>query len=165
MTAFKLVNGVAVPLSDAELSARQAEEAAFVAGSVDRARAAALRAIDNQAGVTRIKYITPVAGQAETYLAKANDAQVYKTAGYPAASIANYPLVQAEAVALYGATPTAAQFQAAADGILATQSQWIAKAAQIEQQRRAGKIAVTAAMDVAAINAARDTAIAALVVL
>lgn len=162
MNLFKLVDGMEVPLTDAELAERQAEEAAFTAGAVDRARAAALNQIDNQAGATRGKYITSVVGQAETYLAKASDAQAYKTAGYPAASIADYPLVQAEAVALYGATPTAAQFQAAADGILTTQSQWIAKAAQIEQQRRAGKIAVIAATDVAAINAAKDAAIGAL---
>ena len=60
------------------------------------------------------------------------------------------------------ATPTAAQYQAAADGIIAAQMQWIAIAAAIEQQRRAGKIAVAAAATAVAAQAAQAAAITAL---
>jgi hypothetical protein len=121
--------------------------------------------IDAQAGATRAKYITTVAGQSETYLSKAADAANYKAAGYPFASIASYPWVQAEAVAINGASPTAAQTQAAADGILAAEAAWIALGAKIEQARRAGGVAVAAATTVAAVQAAQDTAVAALAAL
>lgn len=135
--------------------------------NVAGAQVAANAAIDNQAGLTRLKYITDVAGQSETYLSKATDAINYKAAAYPFASIASYPMVQAEGKAIYGATPTptAAQYQAAADGILTQQAQWIQLAAAIEQQRRAGKIAVGAASTVAAVQAAQQAAIAALAAL
>lgn len=125
-------------------------------------QATANSAIDAQSGATRLKYITDVAGQSETYLAKSSDATAYKAALYPVASIASYPMVQAEAKALYGATPTAAQFQAAADGIIATQAQWLQLAAAIEQARRAGKIAVNAATTNAGAQAAQQAAITAL---
>jgi len=128
-------------------------------------RASANCAIDTQAGTTRLKYITDVAGQSETYLSKASDAAAYKAADYPSASIAGYPMVQAEGKALYGAAPSAAQYQAAADGIIATQTQWIVLAAAIEQQRRAGKIAVMGAATVAEVQAAESSAIAALAAL
>lgn len=127
--------------------------------SLADAQTAANAAIDAQAGATRLKYITDVAGQSETYLSKANDAAAYKAANYPSASIANYPFVQAEGKAINGATPTAAQYQAAADGILATQAQWIALAASIEQQRIAGKLAVQAAGTVATVQAAQQAAV------
>lgn len=127
-----------------------------------QAQASAYLAIDNQAGTTRLKYITDVAGQSETYLSKASDAAAYKAAAYPVASIANYPMVQAEAKALYGAMPTTAQYQAAADGIITTQAQWTVLAAAIEQQRRSGKIAVAAATTLTAAQAAQAAAITAL---
>ncbi len=126
------------------------------------AQQSAFATIDAQAGATRLKYITDVAGQSETYLSKATDAAAYKAASYPSASIASYLMVQAEGKALYGATPTAAQYQAAADGIIAAQMQWIAIAAAIEQQRRAGKIAVAAAATAVAAQAAQAAAITAL---
>lgn len=126
------------------------------------AQKSANAAIDAQAGATRLKYITDVPGQAETYLSKASDATAYKSAGYPSASIVNYPMVQAEGKAISGTTPTAAQFQAAADGILIQQLQWVALAAAIEQQRRAGKIAVAGATSPATVQAAQQAAITAL---
>ncbi|MGZ5029019.1 MAG: hypothetical protein ACXWAT_00960 [Methylobacter sp.] len=128
-------------------------------------QSAAYESIDYQAGITRKKYITDVAGQSETYLLKANDAQAYKAAAYPSASIASYPMVQAEAIALYGATPTAAQFQSAADYIINTQGQWLQMAAKIEQQRRAGKISVGAATTNAGVASAEQAALAALAAL
>jgi hypothetical protein len=131
------------------------------APTLTQARGDACTAIDAQAGATRAKYITTAPGQPETYQAKAADANAYKAAGYPSASIANYPWVQAEAISINGA-PTAAQIQAAADGIIATATAWIAKGAAIEQQRRAGKIAVGNAATVAAVQSAAAAAIAAL---
>lgn len=131
----------------------------YVAGSLVTAQNNALLAIDIQAGNTRLKYITDVPGQADTYIQKAADAAAYKTAGYPLASLASYPWVQAEAIAINGATPTSAQAQAAADSILTTQTAWIAKGTAIERERRIGKIAVAAATTIAAINAAMNTAI------
>lgn len=119
-------------------------------------------AIDVQAGQTRLKYITNVPGQPDTYTQKATDATNYKAAGYPLASLANYPWVQGETFALYGTAPTAAQAQAAADGILNVLSTWTAKGAAIEQQRRAGKISVGNATTVAAVQTALQNAIAAL---
>lgn len=130
--------------------------------TLTQARNTALTAIDSQAGATRSKYITTVAGQPETYLSKATDAAAYKAAGYPFASIANYVWVQAEAIAIGGATPTATQVKAAADGILAAQAAWVSLGAAIEQARRAGGVAVTAATTVAAVQTAQAAAVAAL---
>jgi hypothetical protein len=126
------------------------------------AQTTASKIIDGQAGATRAKYITTVAGQSETYMSKATDATAYKAAGYPFASVASYIWVRAEAAAMYGATATAAQTQAAADGILAAQTAWIALGAKIEQARRAGGVAVDAATTVAAVQAAQAAAVAAL---
>jgi hypothetical protein len=145
-------------LTAAEITAFQAAQTPTLA----QAQAAACAAIDQQAGITRLKYITDVPGQAETYTAKNADAAAYKAAGYPSASIANYPWVQAEAIAINGATPTTAQIQAAADGIIATAAAWVAKGASIEQARRAGKVAVGATSTVAAAQSAQAAAIAAL---
>jgi len=127
-----------------------------------QAQRSANTAIDAQAGATRLKYITDVAGQSETYLAKTKDAAAYKAAAYPFASIASYPMTQAEGKAVYGSAPTAAQYQAGADYIIATEGQWVALAASIEQQRRAGKIAVNAATTNAGAQAAQQAAITAL---
>jgi hypothetical protein len=126
------------------------------------AQNSAYAAIDAQAGATRSKYITTVPGQPETYMSKAADAAAYKAAAYPFASIANYLWVQAEAVAINGASPTSAQVKAAADGILAAQATWITLGAQIEQTRRAGAVAVAAATTAAVAQSARDAAMAAL---
>lgn len=126
------------------------------------AQNAANAVIDAQAGTTRTKYITSAPGQDATYQSKATDAAAYKAAGYPSASIANYPWVQAESKAINGATPTAAQYQAAADGIIATQAQWAVIGSSIEQQRRAGKIAVAAAATPALVTVAQAAAITAL---
>lgn len=121
--------------------------------------------IDIQAGLTRLKYITDVPGQAETYLQKAQDATNYKVANYPSDNITNYPYVAGYAIALYGATPTPLQYQTAADIILEMQAAWIAKGAQIEQARSTGKVLVEMASTIDAINTARITTIAALNVL
>lgn len=146
----------------AQKTAAQAVVTGWQDTSLADAKDSAAAAIDTQAGATRSKYITTTSGQSETYISKANDAAAYKAAGYPFASVANYPWVQAEAKAINGAAPTAAQAQAAADGILSAQAAWITLGAAIEQARRAGGVAVAAASTVAAVQAAEVAAIAAL---
>lgn len=161
------MNGAALsspawPQGMTKLTAAQAAALQNPAPTLTQAQNDAYVAIDAQAGMTRAKYITTVAGQSETYMSKAADAAAYKAAAYPFASLASYPWVKGEAIALSGATPTAAQAQAAADGILAAQAAWIALGANIEQARRAGSVAVTAASTVTAVQSAQMTAITAL---
>lgn len=130
------------------------------APTLAEAQSAALAAIDSAAGVARARYITVTAGQEATYMLKEAQARAYKAAGYPSSTVAAYPMVEAEATAINGAVPTAAQIQAAADGIIAQADAWIIKAAQIEQARIAGKRAVTAQADTAGVDSARTAAVA-----
>lgn len=123
-------------------------------------QAAALTSIDAEAGAARARYITVAAGQEATYMLKEAQARSYKAAGYPTASVSDYPMVDAEAKAINGATPDAAQIQAAADAIIAQADAWIGLASQIERVRIAGKRAVSAAVDVAAAESARATTVA-----
>lgn len=146
------------------ISAYQAEAAEPVK-TLAQSRVAAHLTIDAQAGATRRKYITDATGQDATYLQKAADATAYIAAGYPSAAIAAYPMVRAEARAIYGSSPSAIQYQLAADYIIATQTAFAQKGADIEEARRGGKIAVSNAQTVADAQAAQAAAIAALVAL
>lgn len=130
------------------------------APTLAEATAASRAAIDAAAGTARARYITVAPGQEATYMLKEAQARAYTAAGYPSATVADYPMVDAEAEALHGAAPTAAQIQSAADGIIAQADAWIAKAAQIERARIAGKQAVAAAVDVASVETARAAAMA-----
>lgn len=132
--------------------------------TLSEAQAAALAAIDAAAGTARARYITTADGQGATYLLKAADADRYKAAGYPAAKIASYPWVLAKARAMV-AIPAAADYQAAADLIIATRDAWVSKGAAIEEARERGKAALSAAVDVAGVAAARSAAIAELTLL
>jgi hypothetical protein len=116
--------------------------------------------IDTEAGAARARYITVAPGQEATYLTKESQARAYKAAGYPSAAVANYPMVEAEALAIYGTTPAAADIQAACDGIIAQADAWITKAAEIERARIGGKRAVTAATTNEAVETARAVAVA-----
>lgn len=129
------------------------------------AQASAWAAIDAEAGTARARYITVAPGQEATYMLKEAHARAYKAAGYPAAAVADYAMVEAEAKAINGAAPTAAQMQAAADGIIAQADAWIGKAAQIERSRIAGKRAITVAADVELVGVARESAVATLMLL
>ena len=95
-------------------------------------------------------------GQALTYQRKYEQAYRFKEANYPSGNLAEYPLVKAEKDA------TGETGRVAADGILARAAEWEALAAAIEMERRVAKLAVAAATDVAAIEAARDPALEAL---
>lgn len=123
-------------------------------------QAAALTAIDDAAGAARARYITVAPGQEATYMIKEAHARAFKAAGYPAAAVAGYLMVEAEAKAMSGDAPSAEQIQAAADGIIAQADAWIAKAAQIEQVRIGGKRAVSNAASVTDVETARTAAIA-----
>ena len=125
--------------------------------AVDTIKPDALSAIDTAAGAARARYITTANGQESTYLLKAADADRYKAAGYPAAKIASYPWVLAKARAMVAA-PAAADYQAAADLIIATRDAWVVKGAAIEEARERGKAAVSSAIDVAGVAAARAAA-------
>jgi hypothetical protein len=114
-------------------------------------KAAALAAIDAEAGVARARYITVAPGQEATYILKAQQATAFKAGGYAGAVPG---LVQAEMDA------TGATAQQAADDILAQEATWAYKAAQIESARRRGKVAAGNAADAAAVDAARAAAIA-----
>jgi hypothetical protein len=149
----RMVDGVAVLLTDQELAARAAEEEAWNAGALDRAKADAAVAIDVAAGRTRQKYITTVPGQEATYLLKAQQADAFKAAGY-AGPVPG--LVAAEV------TATGAAARQACDAILAERDLWAAIAAQVEAARRGGKVAAAAAATVKDVQAARDGALRAL---
>jgi hypothetical protein len=116
-------------------------------------RTAAGATVDAAAEAARCRYVTSGAGQAMTYLRKAQQAQAFKDAGYSGAVPA---LVQA------AATGRGLAAQAAADLILATQAAWETIGAAIETARETGKTAVGEAADAGAIQTARETAIAAL---
>jgi hypothetical protein len=119
-------------------------------------RAQALAAIDGKAGAVRSRYITIAGGQEATYLMKASQSKAFKDAGYPIENIASYPLVKAEADA------TEDTYQHAADVILYTEGLWGEIAANIERERRKGKIRVTNATDYGQIENEKNAAIAAL---
>lgn len=117
-------------------------------------RAEATGTVDFKAEQVRLRYITAGSGQAGTYIEKAQQADSFKAAGYPASAVP--PMVQAEADA------TGQTAQQACNTIIATRDQWLVKGAQIERERRRGKVNIDAAGDAAGVQAARDAAIAAL---
>ena len=98
--------------------------------SLDAIKEQAAIDIDNQAGLTRVKYITDVPGQAATYLLKADQATKYKAGNYQGAIPG---LVQSEA------TARGISAQQAADDIIAEQARWVALATRVETIRRRGK--------------------------
>lgn len=132
--------------------------------SLDVTRRRALDDIDAAAGTARAKYFTVCSGQDATYLLKAADADLYKAAGYPAAQIASYPWVRAKAASMV-ATPAAADYQAAADLIVATRNTLVTIGANIEQAREIGKRQVNEATTTVAVEAAKASAVAALAAL
>lgn len=123
------------------------------AAALSELHASALVEIDTRAEAVRLRYITPGAGQAATYLLKERQTEAYRAAGYTGTVPA---LVQAEMDA------TGRTAQAACDLILFMRDTWVVKAAQIESARRRGKVAVEAAPSGAEVRIARDAALAAL---
>lgn len=116
--------------------------------------------IDENAGKTRVKYVTNIPGQSATYLRKEKHAQSFRDDGYPEASInlPKYRYIKGEVDANGGAITG----QQAADTILATADQWDALNQLIESERLKGKIAVKNSVSYDQIITARDSAIAVL---
>jgi len=126
------------------------------------AQTAAKPEIDSTAETTRLKYITTGSGQSNTYAEKASQAQKYVDLGTdPDPAGVGFELVQAEADALTNSGTTTTPRQAA-DSILATRTTWLLIAADIERERRQGKLNVDAAVDATAVTTAKDAAITAL---
>jgi hypothetical protein len=119
------------------------------------AKTRALQAIDNEAGQTRLKYITSVPGQAETYQRKEQQAREWQASGFVGAPP---PFIDAEAIALE------MDPQAIALNIITLADYWSnIKGPEIEATRRKWKVAIEAAgQDVIAINAALASGIEAL---
>lgn len=110
----------------------------------------ALADIDSAAGAARLRYITDVAGQQATYIAKAAEAQAYIDAGgVPGAYL------QAEADAMGGTLLEAAQ------SIVVTSNLWgEVVGPAIEKARRIGKIDVGNAATLAQVAARRQASLA-----
>ncbi|MDH4392663.1 MAG: hypothetical protein QE285_14730 [Aquabacterium sp.] len=125
--------------------------------SIGAQRALAVRAIDEAAGEARGRHQTLSFGQAVVYAAKLAQAQAYTTAHAVDAGAAVPAYVAAEAAAVGGTA------LAAAEAIVAAAAAFHAgPGPQIEQARRAGKLAVQAAGDADQIQAAVADALAAL---
>ncbi|QIO64768.1 hypothetical protein [Rhizobium leguminosarum] len=104
--------------------------------------------IDFAAEAQRLKYITPGAGQAMTYQAKAAEAKAFLASEDPQQS--DYPMLSAEVGITAGNLAAVAQIVASA------YAQWQAIGAAIEAARLGGKAAVEAASDATAAQAAAD---------
>ncbi len=174
--AYRKVSGRAVdlrfvppdyqPLPDESMTQIADDELPPLASLSDPTPLAGIQAdavfvIDAAAEAARLRYITPGAGQAATYLIKEAQARAYVAAGYPV-SIDSYPMVRAEVRARFGVNPTTEERHAAVDGIIGQAEAWYALASAIEEVRRAGKVACDVAADGAAVIAARDAAVSAL---
>ena len=166
LASHALTVGVPAPREDdlIERLARSGEEfqletedgPAVVPPTFAEKRLAAVKQINDFAEQVRLKYITPGAGQAATYLIKERQAEAFKAAGYTGDVPA---MVQSEVDANPGMTA-----QEACDLILAQRDLWEAKAAQIETERRKGVVALesVAYLDEAALSTAQNTAMGAL---
>ena len=114
---------------------------------LEEIRAQLCAEIDFQAERQRAKHITPGAGQAMTYLAKADEARRAVADG-AAADNADYPLLAAE-IGI-----TAAGLLEVAAVVLAAHQAWQVAGAAIEAARIAGKVAVLGAADITTAEAA-----------
>lgn len=112
--------------------------------------------VDDVAGQARKKYLTTADGQEMTYLKKEADAEAFKAAGYPEVDIADYPWINAEAIAQEDTG------QEVADAILAQRDAWITIGAKIEEERMKGKVQINNQLGLDGINTAKNAAIVAL---
>lgn len=111
--------------------------------------------IDLEAGKSRGRHMTTIPGQAEVYQEKYDQAVEHAANSYPA-DLTSYPMILAEVNA------TGLTAQECSDNIITERSVWLATMADIEEERRKGKINVDAAADEAAAILAKDNAITAL---
>ena len=111
----------------------------------------ALAEIDSAAGDARGRYITTVPGQETTPAEKEKEARAHADG-----ASGPFPFLEAEAAELNSSVA------ALAAEMIATAEAWRPLGVAIEAKRRAGKVAVSAAADAAAIQAAKEAALAAL---
>lgn len=111
---------------------------------------AAVRAVNEAAGVCRAQYLTVVPGQAETYLLKADEVSAYDTVMAAGGDItpSDYPILSAEAAA------TGSTLADTAQAVRTTRLQWIQLAATVEGIRRGAITAIERATTEADVNAA-----------
>jgi hypothetical protein len=114
---------------------------------IDQVKAAAKARIDAAAGRARARYITVAPGQEATYQAKAAEADAYVAAGRPADTSA-YPILTAEAQV------RSIDVSQLADLVRETRDQWVQFVSVVEALRIGGKLAVDAATDHVAVEAA-----------
>lgn len=134
-----------------------------MSAEIRKARHLANAAIDQAAGTARRRYITDVPGQEAVYLVKLQEAEAYLLAHAADAGAAVPPYIAAEAAAIGQSAIAVATNVAALGGF------WNGTVGPaIEGARLGGKAAVAGAAGadeastIAAINAARDAAVAAL---
>ncbi len=125
-------------------------------GTLEEEKIKAKHLIDVITGATRSKYLTLTAGQEMTYLKKEADAEAFKLAGYPEVDIADYPWIQAEAIAQDDTG------QQVTDMILAQRDAWLTIGVKIEEERMKGKVQISQQLGYDGINTAKEIAIAAL---
>lgn len=115
-------------------------------------REGALSVVDEEAGRARLRYITSVPGQAETYQRKEQQAREWAASGFVGDAP---PFIAAEAAAL-GRTP-----QSVAEEVIALADQWAnVTGPVIEACRRKWKVAIEAATTIEGVTAARDAGMA-----
>lgn len=112
------------------------------------ARQRAMEAIDEAAEATRLRYITPGAGQAMVYQTKGAEASDLLAGG-----AGPHPLLEAEAIA------TGVTVEELAASVVAMMRDWTSIAAIIEARRLAGKASVRNAVSIDLIQAAADATI------
>jgi len=122
------------------------------ATDLNDAIARAKDAVDRSAGDARGRYITVVPGQAETYTAKALEAERFLAD--PAPDMAKYPMISAEMQAMGYPDGTSA-----ANAILTVRAQWMALGAQIEQIRLKAKRDIEAATTIQQVAQIRHAAV------
>lgn len=115
---------------------------------IEQLRANLKAAVDAEAEIERLKYITPGSGQAMTYQQKVSEAQDLKAAANPL--VADYPILSSE-VGI-----TAETLAEVADVVLLAFAQWQQIGAAIESIRLGAKRDIDAAADEAAARAIVD---------
>jgi hypothetical protein len=146
-----------IPTNSIEVSYDTFQATLSTVPSLLTVKAVASDTVDKKAGEVRLRYITSVPGQAETYLMKSTEAKEIKAGGYSNVNLSSYPMIKAEMDA------TGIQDVAiVCETIIQTELQWKYLAAIVERERRSGKIEIALAGDVTMVYTARDTAVASL---
>jgi hypothetical protein len=125
-------------------------------GDIEYLRDLCRREIDITAGVVRLRFITSVPGQAETYILKAQEARALKATGYTQTDLTMFPMIAAEMVA------NSSDLVMTCETIIAMEDGWKNIAAAVEKERISGKNTVNSATNAGEIILARNTAITSL---